>query len=105
MYVFDITAIGRHILVLAEDQLDDDYVLLAVYSTVSGEWSVYPTLHGRQRTENTLFSLSHIGHGIVLLLVSSTDSKDSFLCAPIPLPPGDDYESAGRWNVLDPDHD
>ncbi|GCA63161.1 hypothetical protein KIPB_008204 [Kipferlia bialata] len=101
---FGITIIGRYILVLAEGDPGNDQPLSAIYSTVSGEWSMYRTLSGRPSRRNGpyILSLCHIGQGVVLLLESS--ATPFLLSATVPLPCGDDYESAGRWNVLDPDH-
>ncbi|GCA63053.1 hypothetical protein KIPB_007559 [Kipferlia bialata] len=88
---------GRHIIMVAS--LEADELLHHVsYSTVSGESVVYDTVGD----ESSHMSWTPIGPDVQFVVDSLGDSP--YRTARITLPGGDDYVSAGRWNVMDPDH-
>ncbi|GCA63012.1 hypothetical protein KIPB_007293 [Kipferlia bialata] len=89
---------GRHTIMLAS--LEADELLHPVsYSTVSGESVVYD----RVGDESSLMSWTPIGPD-VMVVVDPDYQEAPYRTAMISLPGGDDYVSAGRWNVMDPDH-
>ncbi|GCA63130.1 hypothetical protein KIPB_008039 [Kipferlia bialata] len=97
---------GRHIFLYRPDVdgvgfIYDEPGTMFSYSTVSGEFTEYEGVSALLHTEKLCQA---IGDGVVLFVSSDVRSGSGFFSATVPLPGGDDYESAGRWNVMDADH-
>ncbi|GCA62568.1 hypothetical protein KIPB_004370 [Kipferlia bialata] len=105
LYTHDMTAIGHHVILLEEvpSEEGEHGLFIYLFSVVSGVWYCFNTHSEWMGADDPILYLCHSREEEVLLLNTSSDPPSLFT-ATIPLPGGDDYESAGRWNVLDPDH-
>ncbi|GIQ79372.1 LOW QUALITY PROTEIN: hypothetical protein KIPB_000015 [Kipferlia bialata] len=106
MYVTDMVTVGRHFFLRATEDADgeDEHgpVRIFSYSSVSQEWTEYPAMDSE--TEVQFGFCAHIGGGVLFFVNTTPTMMPTYLTGTVTLPPGDDYESAGRWNVMDPDH-
>ncbi|GCA62764.1 hypothetical protein KIPB_005643 [Kipferlia bialata] len=109
------TSVGRHIFVSRElasgfrdgpVEEEERYHFAYSYSLVSQEWTEHPV---GDKTQTNMYTVDvslahHLGDNDIFFLADKSDNPViKCAVATIPLPGGDDYVSAGRWNVMDPD--